>query len=192
MATVPTARLVSVDEYLSTSYRPDVEFVDGVLIEKGMPTVFHGLLQAILIAWFRTHETEYRVKVVPEVRTQIIERARYRIPDLLIFTVPARLGKILTLVPNVVIEILSPDDRQSENLARFRDYEKLGVCHIIQMDPEEYVAHRYQHGSLIQTDFHSLSLPSRPDLPFDSTALFEQLRREVAEAEDLSGESDGI
>src|SRR4051812_29379188 len=114
MATLPDTPLVSVDEYLSTSYRPDVEFVDGVLIEKGMPTVFHGLLQAILIVWFRTHETEHRVKAVPEVRTQIIERARYRIPDLLIFTVPARLGKILTLVPDVIIEILSPDDRQSE------------------------------------------------------------------------------
>jgi Uma2 family endonuclease len=74
----------------------------------------------------------------------------------------------------MVIEILSPDDRQSENLARFRDYEKLGVPHIIQMDPEEHVAHRYQRGSLIKTEFQSLSLPGRPDLPFDSAALFEQ------------------
>jgi hypothetical protein len=98
-------------------------------------------------------------------------------------TVPARLGRIFTLIPDIVIEILSPDDRQSENLARFRDYETLGVSHIIQMDPEEHVAHRYQRGSLIQTEFQSLSLPGRSDLPFDSTALFEQLRREVAETD---------
>lgn len=183
MATAPTLPLVSVEEYLRSSWRPDKEFVDGVLIDKGMPAVFHGLLQAILISWFRALEKEYRVKAVPEVRTQIIERARYRIPDLLIFTVPARLGRIFTLVPDIVIEILSPDDRQSENLARFRDYETLGISHIVQMDPEEHVAHRYQSGSLIQTEFRSLSLRGRPDLPFHSAALFEQLRQEVAEAD---------
>jgi Uma2 family endonuclease len=183
MATAPTLPLVSVEEYLRSSWQPDKEFVDGVLIDKGMPTVFHGLLQAILISWFRALEKDYRVKAVPEVRTQIIERARYRIPDLLIFTVPARLGRILTVTPDIVIEILSPDDRLSENFARFRDYENLGVSHIVQMDPEEHVAHRYQRGSLIQTEFQSLSLPGRSDLPFDSAALFEQLRSEVAETD---------
>jgi Uma2 family endonuclease len=183
MAIAPTVPLVSVEEYLSSSWRPDKEFVEGVLIDKGMPTVFHQLLSAILLRRFYQYEKEFRVKALADVRTQIVERARYRLPDLLIFTVPARLGRILTVVPDIVIEILSPDDRQSENLARFRDYEKLGISHIIQMDPEEHVAHRYQRGSLIQTEFQSLSLPGRPDLPFDSAALFEQLRREVAEAD---------
>src|SRR3954454_12397751 len=114
MATAPTLPLVSVDEYLNSSWSPDKEFVDGVLVERSMPTFFHGLLQAILIRWFGPLEKEYRVKAVPEVRTRIIERARYRIPDILLFTYPARLTKILTVVPDVVIEILSPDDKQSE------------------------------------------------------------------------------
>jgi Uma2 family endonuclease len=188
MATAPTLPLVSVEEYLRSSWRPDKEFVDGVLIDKGMPTVFHQMLSAILLRWFYQYEKEFRIKALADVRTQIIERARYRLPDLLIFTVPARLGRILTVVPDIVIEILSPDDRQSDNLARFRDYENLGVSHIVQMDPEEHVAHRYQGGSLIQTEFRALSLSGRPDLPFDSAALFEQLRQEVADA-DLADDS---
>lgn len=189
MALAAALPLMSADEYLRSSWSPDKEFVDGVLVERSMPTVFHGLLQAILIRWFGPLEEEYRIRAVPGVRTQIIERARYRIPDVLVFTYPARLGKILTLVPDAVIEIVSPDDRQSENLARFRDYEKLGIPHIIQMDPEEHVAHRYQRGSLIQMNFQSLSPPGRPDVPFDSAALFGQLRRNIAEA-DLPGETD--
>jgi hypothetical protein len=53
MASAPTLPLVSVDEYLNTSYYPDVEFVDGRLVEKGMPTRFHQLLSAVLLEWFR-------------------------------------------------------------------------------------------------------------------------------------------
>ncbi len=50
MATAPVAPLVSMDEYLTSSYEHDVDFVDGVLVERGMPTITHSLLQAILLA----------------------------------------------------------------------------------------------------------------------------------------------
>lgn len=182
MATAPTA-LVSVDEYINTSYHPDVEFVDGVLVEKGMPTVFHQLLSAILLVWFRNYEKEFRIKALADVRTQITERARYRLPDVMVYTTPAPITRIMTRVADVVIEILSPDDKQSEILARFRDYEVLGVSHLVHLDPENFIAWRYREGSLIKTDFSTLSLPGRPDLPFDSIAIFEQMKREIAEIE---------
>lgn len=189
MSTAPTAPLVPIDEYLSTSYCPDVEFVDGVLVEKGMPTVFHQLLSAILLRWFFRYEKEFRIKALADVRTQIIERARYRLPDIMVYTTPAPVTRIMTRVPDVVIEILSPDDKQSEILARFRDYEALGVPHLIHMDPENFIAWRYREGSLITTEFSMLSLSGRPDLPFDSTGIFEQMKREIAEME--GGLNDG-
>lgn len=175
--------LVSVDEYLTTSYEQDKEFVDGRLIEKGMPTLFHQLLSAILLEWFRRHEKEFHIKALADVRTQIVERARYRLPDIMVLTTPAPARHIVTQVPNAVIEIVSPDDRKRENLLRFRDYSQFGVRHIIQMHPEKHIAWRFQDDSLIRTDFQTLSLPDRGDLPFDSTAIFEQLRREIAEYE---------
>jgi len=183
MATAPTLPLVSVDEYLNTSYSPDVEFVEGRLIEKGMPTAFHQLLSAILLAWFRKYEKEFHIKALADVRTQIVERARYRLPDVMVSTTPALFTRIMTRVPNIVIEILSPDDTQKESLLRFRDYQQLGVSHLILMDPEEHIAWRFENDSLIKTDFRSLSLPDRPDMPFDSAAIFDQLRREIAEYE---------
>lgn len=190
MATTPAMPIVPVEEYLNTSYEQDKEFVDGRLVDKGMPTFFHQLLSAILLRWFYQYERQFRIKAVADVRTQIVERARYRLPDVMVLTTPAPAQRVITTIPNAVIEILSPDDRQTENLLRFRDYQQIGVSHVIQMDPEEYIAWRFQNDSLIRTDFHHLSLPGRIDnLPFDSVAIFEQLKREIAEFE---GTSEGI
>jgi Uma2 family endonuclease len=185
MASAPAPPLVSADEYLNTSYRPDKEYVDGVLVERSEPTFFHALLQIIVGTYLRQFEQQYRFKVLPELRTQIIEGARYRIPDLLLCATPTPKKRIMTVPPLVVIEVLSPDDRMTESLERFREYEAIGVGIIIQMDPEKYIAHRFEAGSLFEMRFTSLYLPHvKASFPFDSQALFEQLRSEVSQATD--------
>jgi Uma2 family endonuclease len=183
MATAPTYSLVPVDEYLSTAYQPDMEYVDGVLMERSMPTIIHALLQLILGTYFRQFEKQCHYKTFPELRTKIIDRAHYRISDLLLAATPIPKGRIMEATPVAVIEILSPDDRLSATLARYRDYSSVGVPNIVQMDPERCVAHRFESGSLIETKFEGLYLPHMNDtVPFDSEALFDQLRREMAEA----------
>lgn len=174
MAVVPTITLVSADEYLNSSYRPDMEYVDGVLVERGVPTVSHGLLQHILGVYLEPYSEQFQFEPLPEVRTQIIERARYRIPDVMLCPVPVPAGKIVTSVPWAVIEILSPEDRFSDLVARFQDYKKIGVRHMVLLDPEDLVAYRFENGALAQTQFASLELPTG-DLPFDSEKLFQRL-----------------
>lgn len=178
MTTAPVLPYVSVDEYLNTSYEPDMEYVDGVLVEKGTPTVPHNLLERILLFWFAQFEEQLRFKALHEVRTVIAERARYRLPDVLLVPRPLR-SNICNVVPWVVIEIVSPDDTITKTRARFLDYARLGVLHVIQMDPEEYVAHRFENGSMIETRFQSLALPAGT-VPFGSEELFGQLRSELA------------
>lgn len=39
MAIAPTVPPVSVDEYLNTSYERDMEYVEGTLVERRMPTL---------------------------------------------------------------------------------------------------------------------------------------------------------
>jgi Uma2 family endonuclease len=181
MASASTLPLVPVDEYLGSSYRRDVEYVDGYLVERSVPTYLHSLLQAILIAYFRQFEKECKFKSLPELRTQIVERARYRIPDILLCATPTKVRNIMIETPLVIIEILSPGDTVAETLRRFRDYARLGVPHIIQMDPESQVAHRFQEGSLLETVFNGLPF-QYTTIPFDSQHLFAELRREVDEA----------
>ena len=43
-----TSSLVSVDRYLSTSYRPDCDYVDGVLLERNAGEFDHGRLQTAI------------------------------------------------------------------------------------------------------------------------------------------------
>ncbi|MDX2149944.1 MAG: Uma2 family endonuclease [Bryobacteraceae bacterium] len=181
MATLPAAPFTPVDDYLRTAYSPDVEYVDGLLIPRGMPAFLHSLLQKILLAWFDRWEEQYAYTTLPELRTQIVERSRYRIPGVLLCFTPTRIRTVMNEVPLAVIEILSPDDTVQQTLARFADYAALGVPHILQLDPESHTAHRYQSGSLIQTQFTTLPSP-KGDIPFDTAALFAELRARVERA----------
>jgi Uma2 family endonuclease len=183
MAVNPITPLVSVDEYLNSSYHPDLEYVDGFLVEHGMPTIAHGLLQTMLGAHFHFHSREFRYAALTETRTQIIERARYRFPDLMLCPLPLPRGKIVNVAPWAVIEILSPEDRLPDQLQRFREYKQIGVRHMILLDPEELLAFRFEDGSLLQSHFTALDLPTG-SIPFDTDALFRQLtekRNEGAE-----------
>lgn len=185
MAVVPVIPLVSADEYLNSSYHPDMEYVDGALVERGVPTIAHGLLQAILTEYFRRYRQRFRFALLTETRTQIVERSRYRIPDIMVCPLPLPPGEIVNSVPWAVIEILSPDDKISEQLARFRDYEQIGVRHMVLLDPEEYRAYRFENSALIEGQLTSLDLPAG-GLPFDTEAIFRQLAEERNEGATLS------
>jgi Uma2 family endonuclease len=77
MAASPPSPLVSVDEYLSTSYDPDVEYVDGVLVERNMGDWLHSLIQSNIL--FALRRKFPHLKVIPELRTSVAD-ARFRLP----------------------------------------------------------------------------------------------------------------
>ena len=60
--------LISVSEYLKSSYRPDCDYVDGRVEERNVGEHDHAALQAELIFWFRQHQLEWSVEVLPEQR----------------------------------------------------------------------------------------------------------------------------
>ena len=47
------ATLISVEEYLNTSYDPDMEYIDGVLVETNFGEWKHGMAQSNIIYAFR-------------------------------------------------------------------------------------------------------------------------------------------
>jgi Uma2 family endonuclease len=102
------------------------------------------------------------------------------IPDVMLCPRPLPTGKVMTSAPWAVIEVLSPDDKVPEQLGRFRDYKQTGVRHVVLLDPEQLIAYRFEDGSLLRTQFTCLDLPSG-SLPFDTTALFQQLVEELNE-----------
>jgi len=60
------AILVSPEEYLNSSYKPDMDYVDGVLVRRNVGTLRHGSLQAMLCVYFEQFRKSHRIKTFAE------------------------------------------------------------------------------------------------------------------------------
>ncbi|HEV3199109.1 MAG TPA: Uma2 family endonuclease [Bryobacteraceae bacterium] len=143
-----TATLISLDEYLDTSYEPDMDFVDGVLVRRNVGTILHGILQNIVGAFFLRYLKSHRIRACTETRLRVDTSGVYRVPDVLVLEIPYQKGKVVTDVPAVVVEIKSPKDTFDEIVDRCFEYEKLGVPNILVVDPDNKRAWLFQHGNL--------------------------------------------
>jgi Uma2 family endonuclease len=126
---------VSVSEYLSTSYRPDREYLEVLVLERNLGEFDHGSLQAALAAFFFALRSQ-GVCVSTEQRLQV-KRTRFRIPDVCVVAGSKPAEQIFTTPPFLCIEILSKDDRMSEMQERIRDYIDFGVPNIWIFDPSQ-------------------------------------------------------
>lgn len=129
-----TATLISVEEYLRTSYEHDCEFVEGDVVERGVPTFWHGLLQARFIVLFEAYRHTKSLRAVPETRCKLAHGV-IRIPDVAVFSPPPEVG-VPTDPPLVAIEIVSPDDRYSALIQKCEEYRHWGVRHVWIVDPQ--------------------------------------------------------
>ena len=68
------------EEYLSTSYRPDCDYVDGYIEERNLGEWDHSSLQAAVAAYFFAKRRQWGISVATEQRVQVNAR-RFRVPD---------------------------------------------------------------------------------------------------------------
>lgn len=141
------AAFVSVEEYLSTSYEPDVEYVDGVVEERSMGEDQHAAWQITIGSFFFTRSHKWNIRVRPELRTKTGER-RYRIPDIAIREADIPVEPVAITPPLIAFEILSPEDRIARLLIRLADFEVMGVPAIYVIDPQDGALFRFQGGKL--------------------------------------------
>ncbi len=129
-----TRTLISVEEYLASSYEPDCDYVDGHIEERNLGEWNHGTLQARIGAYFLTRYEKDGVQVASELRVQV-KAKRFRIPDVcVVLGDPGE--EILTKPPFLCIEILSPEDRMSRIKERINDYLAMGVPYAWVLDPQ--------------------------------------------------------
>jgi hypothetical protein len=69
MASAATRPYLSVEEYLHTTYRPDVDYVDGHIEERNLGEFDHGLLQFKLMQFFDLHRKEWKIRPALESRS---------------------------------------------------------------------------------------------------------------------------
>ncbi len=121
---VPT----SIEQYLNTSYRPDVEFIEGDLRERSATPWSHSRLLTLAGSWFGQHEEEWDILTGLNARIRV-SLSRVRLTDLVI-VVPAAYPPALVEPPLIVIEVLAENDSNAEVEQRVLDYQLMGIRNV--------------------------------------------------------------
>ncbi len=124
----------TVEQYLSTAYSPDCEFVDGAVLERHVGDLNHSTVLGELSCWLYSRRRELGIWVYPTLRVRV-KPTRVRVPDVCVVAGEEPQEQILTKPPFLCIEILSPDDRMSELLGKIDDYLVFGVHYVWVIDP---------------------------------------------------------
>jgi Uma2 family endonuclease len=125
---------VSLEEYLATSYRPDQDYVEGLLFERNVGQKDHSRLQRRVLEWFGRRSRKLNIEAFPEQRIRVASQ-RFRVPDVCIVQLPEPDEQVFTRPPYICIEILSPEDTFPRLQERFDDYLEMGVPNIWVFDP---------------------------------------------------------
>jgi Uma2 family endonuclease len=125
---------VPLEVYLSTSWEPDAEYVDGVIEERPMGEFDHSSWQHAIELWFAQHAKEWNIRVRPELRVQVTP-GNLRVLDVTILDRNVPVEQIVTHPPIAVIEILSPEDSLSKMLKKLREYQQMGIKTILVLNP---------------------------------------------------------
>ena len=136
----------SLEEYLNTSYDPDVEFVDGVLVERNTGDWIHSLVQSNLL--FALRRKYPNLKVVAELRSKVAS-TRYRLPDVSVLLAAPK-TKCLLEAAFLVVEVLSEGDVMSVVIEKLKEYAGQGVPNIWLIDPRLRLVWTYQPPALAE------------------------------------------
>jgi Uma2 family endonuclease len=134
------SNLISIEEYLSTSYRPDVDYVDGEIEERNLGEFDHADLQSQISNILRNNQKDWNVRVVVETRVRV-SPTRVRIPDVCVLSADLPRERIITHPPLLCVEVLSPRDTLKSMRKRVQDFFGMGVKNIWIFDPETRTAH---------------------------------------------------
>jgi len=157
MAALPNPPLVTVEEYLSTAYDPDVEFVDGVLVERKVGDWLHSLIQSnVLFALRRKYP---HLKVVAELRSSVTS-TRYRLPDVCVL-LSAPKTRYQLEAAFLVVEVLSESDIMSVVIEKLKEYANKGVENIWLIDPRLRLLWVYRPATLVEIEGEVISTVDR-------------------------------
>jgi Uma2 family endonuclease len=137
--------------------KPYLEYVDGEVCPKTMPTRRHGELVAELVFRLKTFQQASPTGITrTEVRHYSQRANRAYLPDVEFVLSehvrrgPDRAGPVLE-PPDLAVEVLSPDDRASRVLDRVEFYLAEGVQIVWVVDPEAETVTEYQRGAPMRT-----------------------------------------
>lgn len=126
--------LLSVEEYLRTSFHSDCDFVDGEVVERNVGMRRHSYAQACVTIWFGQRGEALHLQPLTGLRIQLGPR-KIRIPDVVLAEAPLPDEEVFTSPPYLCVEIMSPDDTMADMQDRIDDYLQFGVRNVWVIDP---------------------------------------------------------
>ncbi len=163
--------LVSREEYLATSYRPDCDYLEGVLLERNLGEFEHSRMQTLLATLLRLGEKRWGILAVTEQRVQV-RSDRFRVPDVCVVRAGYALEPVFRQPPLLCVEILSKDDRMSEMQERIDDYLAMGVPHVWLLDPRARRGFIYTPGEMREAK-DGILRTANPEIAVPMAELFD-------------------
>ncbi len=167
-----TTSLLTMEAYLSSTFQPDMEYIDGELKERHVGSYEHSRLQALIAMWFGQNESTWNVQVVTEQRTRTSE-TNVLIPDLALLPKGPQ-PRVITAAPILAVEILSPEDRYSEMTIKIQKFLNWGVNAVWIIDPENAIGQMWTR-PLLCTAGRILTVAGT-DIRLDIDTLFASLK----------------
>jgi len=161
--------LVSVEEYLNTSYEPDMEYVDGILVERNVGAWNHGEVQSNII--FALRRKYPNIKVIPELRSKVTD-TRYRVPDVCV-TLRNPHTRVLMEAPFIAVEILSEEDRVSRLIEKLKEYAAMGTPNIWVFDPRLAEMFVFHGNALHEVEGDTISTKAEPRIELTREEIFQ-------------------
>ncbi len=153
--------LLPIEEYLHTSYSPDKEYKDGVLVERNAGDLEHANLQSALAIYIGRYLKEWRVRVFTELRIRIRERW-FPIPDVCLYPSPGPQERVPSTPPLLWIEILSPDDVMLDVWEKAAKLVESGVPYVWIVDPTTLQSELHTATGLSPVADKTLCIPGTP------------------------------
>ena len=163
------------EEYLHTSYKPDVHFINGVLEERNMGEYEHNKVQTLIAVLFTLNAKQWSTDAVVELRIQVAPE-RVRICDVAVLRSDAPRESVITTPPLICVEILSPEDRLSHARQVLADYLTMGVANIWLIDPLRRAAFTFDAEGLHEAEITKLQVPQTA-ICLDLTDAFAAIER---------------
>jgi len=129
-----TSTTIPLSEYLSKTYEPDCEYIDGELKERSVGEQPHSHIQNIIGAIFRENRKSWSTRALTEQRVQTLP-TNFRVPDICILRSSDPHDPIIRFAPYICIEVLSKDDSLTELQEKVDEFLAMGVAHIWVVDP---------------------------------------------------------
>ena len=153
--------LISVEEYLHTSYDPDCDYIDGEVRERNMGERSHSLMQMAISALFYANRRTWRILPLPEQRVQTSAR-HFRIPDICLIHSDDPKDAIIRVPPLLCVEIISSEQSLRDMQERTDDYLGMGVRQVWVLDPVRRRAFVPDAGGQLQQQNGFLAVAETP------------------------------